>query len=205
MARPPRQRSVGASAPALANISAASGKPNASGKLPASVELMLSIPIPVSRTRQVAHTTRITRASVGKRARRRRQKPSGIGTSHQKTLPTAASIDRSAKYMNVGVAQITNSAHPACPMAKPTRSRRPAADARAARNTLLTAADLAAPEDRREGQVGAPWTPALDSAFAPRRSRRQPARPRSSRVGSRAMTMAVAKAIDVRRMRSRWL
>eukprot|EP00964_Phaeocystis_antarctica_P003975 scaffold2123_cov69-Phaeocystis_antarctica.AAC.3 len=181
---------------------------------------MLSIPIPVSRTRQVAHTTRIARASVGKRARRRRQKPSGIGTSHQKTLPTAASIDRSAKYMIVGVAQITNIAHPACPMAKPTRSRRPAADARAARNTLLTAADLAEfresshkPEDRRkknegrreEDEVGAPWTPALDSAFAPWRSRRQPARPRSSRVGSRAMAMAVVKAIDVRRLRSRWL
>eukprot|EP00964_Phaeocystis_antarctica_P017330 scaffold9564_cov85-Phaeocystis_antarctica.AAC.6 len=106
MARLPRQRSVEASAPALANISAASGNPNASGMLPASVELMLSIPIPVNRTRQMAQTTRIARASVGKRARRRRQKPSGIGTSHQKTLPTAASIDRSAKYMNVGVTLI---------------------------------------------------------------------------------------------------
>eukprot|EP00964_Phaeocystis_antarctica_P074569 scaffold45860_cov78-Phaeocystis_antarctica.AAC.7 len=206
MARPPRQRSVGASAPALANISAASGKPNASGKLPASVELMLSIAIPVSRTRLMAHTTRIARASVGKRARRRRKKPSGIGTSHQRTLPTAASIDRSAKYMIVGVAQITSSAHPACPMAKLTRSRRPAADARAARNTPLTAAKLAAPEkDRRveprsEGERGRPsWTPTLDSgvtAFPPRRSRRQPARPRSFRVGSRAMAMAAAKAID---------
>eukprot|EP00964_Phaeocystis_antarctica_P073521 scaffold45117_cov87-Phaeocystis_antarctica.AAC.2 len=80
-------------------------------------------------------------------------------------------------------------------MTKLTRSRRPAADARAARNTLLTAADLAAPGDR-EGEVGAGWTPTLDSAFSPRRSRRQPARPRSSRVGSRAMAMAVTKAID---------
>eukprot|EP00964_Phaeocystis_antarctica_P121465 scaffold85130_cov78-Phaeocystis_antarctica.AAC.3 len=80
-------------------------------------------------------------------------------------------------------------------MTKLTRSRRPAADARAARNTLLTAADLAAPEDR-EGEVGAGWTPALDSEFSPRRSRCQPARPRSSRVGSRATAMAVAKAID---------
>eukprot|EP00964_Phaeocystis_antarctica_P095911 scaffold62300_cov75-Phaeocystis_antarctica.AAC.2 len=82
-------------------------------------------------------------------------------------------------------------------MTKLTRSRRAAADARAARNTPLTAADLAAPEDRREeGEVGAGWTPTLDSAFSPRRSRRQPARPRSSRVGSRAMAMAAAKAID---------
>eukprot|EP00964_Phaeocystis_antarctica_P017329 scaffold9564_cov85-Phaeocystis_antarctica.AAC.5 len=83
-------------------------------------------------------------------------------------------------------------------MAKLTRSRRPAADARAARNTLLTAADLAAPEKARraEGEVGASWTPTLGSAFASRRSRRQPARPRSSRVGSRAMAMAAAKAID---------
>eukprot|EP00964_Phaeocystis_antarctica_P058090 scaffold34434_cov95-Phaeocystis_antarctica.AAC.3 len=80
-------------------------------------------------------------------------------------------------------------------MTKLTRSRRPAADARAARNTLLTAADLAAPEDC-EGEIGAGWTPALDSAFSPRRSRRQPARPRSTRVGSRAMAMAAAKAID---------
>eukprot|EP00964_Phaeocystis_antarctica_P049115 scaffold28444_cov68-Phaeocystis_antarctica.AAC.4 len=80
-------------------------------------------------------------------------------------------------------------------MTKLTRSRRPAADAPAARNTLETAADLAAPEDR-EDEVGASWTATLDSAFPPRRSRRQPARPRSSREGSRAMAMAVAKAID---------
>eukprot|EP00964_Phaeocystis_antarctica_P020462 scaffold11314_cov58-Phaeocystis_antarctica.AAC.2 len=83
-------------------------------------------------------------------------------------------------------------------MTKLTRSRRAAADARAACNTPLTAAKLAAPEkDRREeGEVGASWTLTLDSAFAPRRSLRQPARPRSSRVGSKAMAMAVAKAID---------
>eukprot|EP00964_Phaeocystis_antarctica_P157369 scaffold127530_cov88-Phaeocystis_antarctica.AAC.2 len=82
-------------------------------------------------------------------------------------------------------------------MTKLTRSRRPAADARAACNTPLTAVDLArAPEDRRENEVTAPWAPKLDSASAPRRSRRQLARPRSSRVGSRAMAMAVVKAID---------
>eukprot|EP00964_Phaeocystis_antarctica_P044522 scaffold25579_cov67-Phaeocystis_antarctica.AAC.3 len=89
-------------------------------------------------------------------------------------------------------------------MAKLTRSRRAAADDRAARNTPLTAAELAAPEDR-VGEIGSPWTPALDSASAPRRSRRQPAIPRSSRVGSRAMATAAAKAIDVRRLSSRWL
>eukprot|EP00964_Phaeocystis_antarctica_P019587 scaffold10808_cov75-Phaeocystis_antarctica.AAC.2 len=98
-------------------------------------------------------------------------------------------------------------------MAKLTRSRRPAADSRAARNTPLTAAELAAPEGvpraaavaDREGEVAAPWAPTLDSASAPRRSRRQPARPRSSRVGSTAMAMAAAKAISVRRLRSHWL
>eukprot|EP00964_Phaeocystis_antarctica_P157342 scaffold127477_cov56-Phaeocystis_antarctica.AAC.2 len=106
--------------------------------------------------------------------------------------------------MMVGVMQITYSAHPVCPMAKLTRSRRPAADARAACNTPLTAAELAAPGvvlraaavAFSEGEVAAPRPPALDSASAPRRSRRQPARPRSSRVGSRAMAMAAAKAKD---------
>eukprot|EP00964_Phaeocystis_antarctica_P061978 scaffold37075_cov78-Phaeocystis_antarctica.AAC.4 len=89
-------------------------------------------------------------------------------------------------------------------MAKLTRSRRPAADSRAARNTPLTAVELAAPEGvlraaavaDREGEAAALRPPALGSASAPRRSRRQPARPRSSRVGSRAMAMAVTKAID---------
>eukprot|EP00964_Phaeocystis_antarctica_P004551 scaffold2459_cov72-Phaeocystis_antarctica.AAC.3 len=106
--------------------------------------------------------------------------------------------------MTAGISQITNSAHPVCPMAKLTRSRRPAADARAARNTPLAAAELAAPEGvlraaavaDREGEAAAPWTRTLGSASAPRRSRRQPARPRSSRVGSRAMAMAVVKAVD---------
>eukprot|EP00964_Phaeocystis_antarctica_P015241 scaffold8422_cov82-Phaeocystis_antarctica.AAC.2 len=103
-------------------------------------------------------------------------------------------------------------------MAKLTRSRRPAADSRAARNTPLTAAKLAAPDvvrmrtaavaaregkvntpltaaklaapdgvrmratafADREGEVAAPWAPTLGPASAPRRSRRQPARPRSS-------------------------
>eukprot|EP00964_Phaeocystis_antarctica_P057649 scaffold34127_cov77-Phaeocystis_antarctica.AAC.3 len=161
-------------------------------------------------TRQVAHTTRIARVSVGKRARRRRQRPSGTGTRHHRRQPTAATIGRPTKLMTVGVVLITYRAHPACPMTKLTRSRRPAADARAARNTPLTAAELAATEkDRRaEGEVGASWTPTLDSgvtAFAPWRSRRQPARPRSSRVGSRAVAMAAAKAMDVRRLRSCWL
>eukprot|EP00964_Phaeocystis_antarctica_P058087 scaffold34433_cov79-Phaeocystis_antarctica.AAC.2 len=92
-------------------------------------------------------------------------------------------------------------------MTKLTRSRRAAVDARAARNTPLTrAVKLAEPEGvlraaavaDREGEVAAPWTPTLDSASAPRRtrSRRQPARPRSSRVGSRAIAMAAAKALD---------
>eukprot|EP00964_Phaeocystis_antarctica_P074631 scaffold45935_cov75-Phaeocystis_antarctica.AAC.1 len=151
---------------------------------------------------ELAHTTRIARASVGKRARRRRQAPGGSGIDHHRLLPTAASIDWPAKYMIVGVAQITNSAHPACPMAKLTRSRRPAADSRAARNTPLNAAELAAPEvmlraatvTDREVKVAAPWAPALDAASAPRCSRRQPARPRSRRVGS-TMAMAAAKAI----------
>ena len=115
--------------------------------------------------------------------------------------------------MTAGLRLITKSAHPACPIAKLTRSRRPAADARAARNTPLTAAELAAPEGvlraaalaDREGEVAAPWTPALDSASAPRRSRRQPVRPRSSTVGSKAMAMAAAEAIVVRCLRSHWL
>eukprot|EP00964_Phaeocystis_antarctica_P066695 scaffold40359_cov69-Phaeocystis_antarctica.AAC.4 len=42
-----------------------------------------SAPDPVHVTRREAQTTRIARASVGKRARRRRQIPSGAGTSHQ--------------------------------------------------------------------------------------------------------------------------
>eukprot|EP00964_Phaeocystis_antarctica_P045093 scaffold25938_cov66-Phaeocystis_antarctica.AAC.1 len=120
-------------------------------------------------------------------------------------MPTAASIDWPVANMTDGVRPIADNAHPACTMTKLTRSRRPAADDRAARNTVVTAADLAAPEGvlkiaegraDREGEVGASWTRALDSAFSPRRSRRQPARPRSSRVGNRAMAMAVAKAID---------
>eukprot|EP00964_Phaeocystis_antarctica_P037675 scaffold21531_cov63-Phaeocystis_antarctica.AAC.3 len=98
-------------------------------------------------------------------------------------------------------------------MAKLTRSRRAAADARAARSCPLTAAELAAPEGVLraaavadcEGEVAAPWTPTLGSASAPRRSWRQPTRPRSSRLGSRAMAMAAAKAIAVRRLRSHWL
>ena len=44
--------------------------------------------------------------------------------------------------MIAGVTPIINSAHPACAMAKLTRSRRPAADSRAASNTPLTAAEL---------------------------------------------------------------
>eukprot|EP00964_Phaeocystis_antarctica_P019579 scaffold10807_cov79-Phaeocystis_antarctica.AAC.4 len=86
MARSPRQRSVGVSAAAVANCSAATGKPSAFGTLPASVAASSSIPSPVHRTIRVAHTTRIARASVGKRARRRRQRPGGISTSHQSTL-----------------------------------------------------------------------------------------------------------------------
>eukprot|EP00964_Phaeocystis_antarctica_P010596 scaffold5836_cov68-Phaeocystis_antarctica.AAC.1 len=95
-------------------------------------------------------------------------------------------------------------------MAKLTRSRRPAADARAARNTPLTAAKVAAPDGvrmraaafaDREGEVAALWTLTLDSASAPRRSRRQPARPRSSRVGSRAMATAAAKPVVGKRGR----
>eukprot|EP00964_Phaeocystis_antarctica_P080428 scaffold50224_cov56-Phaeocystis_antarctica.AAC.1 len=213
MARSPRQRSVGVSAAAAVKISAASGKPKASGQSPASVAAMWSAPNPVNPTTRVAHTTRIARASVGKRARRRRQLPGGSGTSHQNRLPTAASIDWPVENMTDGVALITSRAHPACPMAKLTRSRRPVADARAARNTPLTAAELAAPEGvlraaalaDREGEVAAPWTPALDSASAPRRSRRQPVRPRSSRVGSTTMAIAAAKAIAVRCLRSHWL
>eukprot|EP00964_Phaeocystis_antarctica_P051869 scaffold30305_cov62-Phaeocystis_antarctica.AAC.1 len=93
MARSPRQRSVGVSAPAAKKNSAGNRKLSASGRPAcASVDLMVSIPIPVYRTRQVAHTTRIARSSVGKRARRRRQTPSGNETSHQKRLPTTASI-----------------------------------------------------------------------------------------------------------------
>eukprot|EP00964_Phaeocystis_antarctica_P003830 scaffold2058_cov69-Phaeocystis_antarctica.AAC.4 len=213
MARSPRQRSVVASAPALAKSSAASGKPNAPDQTPASVPTRMSAPIPVHTTTAVAHTTRIARASVGKRARRRRQRPSGAGTSHHMREPTAASIGSPAEYIIEGVEQITNSAHPTCPIAKLTRSRRPSADARAARNTPLTAAELAAPEGvlsaaavaDREGEVAAPWPLTLDSASAPRRSRRQPARPKSSRVGSRAIATTAAKAISVRCLRSRWL
>ena len=44
---------------------------------------------------------------------------------------------------------ITDSAHPACPIAKLTRSLRPAADARAARSFSLTAAVLAARAESR--------------------------------------------------------
>eukprot|EP00964_Phaeocystis_antarctica_P138597 scaffold103261_cov84-Phaeocystis_antarctica.AAC.1 len=175
---------------------------------------MLSAPYPDHRTRQVEHTTRIARASVGKRARARARAPSGIGTHHHTREPTAALIDWPVVNMTDGITLITSRAHPVCPMAKLTRSRRPAADARAACNTPLTrAVERAAPGvvlraaavADREGEVAAPRPPALDSASAPRRSRRQPARPRSSRVGSRAMAMAAVKAIDVRRQSSRWL
>ena len=61
-------------------------------------------------------------------------------------VQTAASIDWPKLRMTAGVTPITNSAHPACPMAKLTRSRRPVADARAARSTPFTAAELAAPK-----------------------------------------------------------
>ena len=105
------------------------------------------------------------------------------------------------KAMAAGVTLITNIAHPVSPIARLTRSRRPASDSRAARNTPLTAAELAAPDGVLravadadcEREAAAPWSPTLDSASSPRRSRRQPARPRSSRVGSRAMAMAAAK------------
>ena len=66
--------------------------------------------------------------------------------------------------MITGVKHIADSAHPACPMAKLTRSRRPAAAARAARSTPFTAAELAAPKSvlrvdplaGSEGEVVAP-------------------------------------------------
>eukprot|EP00964_Phaeocystis_antarctica_P064536 scaffold38836_cov67-Phaeocystis_antarctica.AAC.4 len=141
MARSPRQRSVGTSAAAVAKFSAAFGI-RSTGESPASIAAIWSIANPVNTTRQRAHTTRIARASVEKRARRRRHWPGGA-THHRST---AAVIDKPAKYMTVGGKQITNSAHPACPMTKLTRSRRPTADARAARSTPLTAAELAAPE-----------------------------------------------------------
>eukprot|EP00964_Phaeocystis_antarctica_P046781 scaffold27053_cov72-Phaeocystis_antarctica.AAC.2 len=206
MARSPRQHSVGASAATVAKHSAARRKPIASGRTSASVAAMLSAPNPVSTTTPVAHNTRIARASVGKRARRRRQRPGAYSTSHQEPV----------KLITAGVRPIANSAHPACPIIKLTCSRRPAASSRAAYNSLLTAANLSLAALRAaaladgENEVAladgaAPWTPALDSASAPRRSRRQPPRPRSSRVGSRAMAMAAAKAINVRRLRSRWL
>eukprot|EP00964_Phaeocystis_antarctica_P048098 scaffold27847_cov65-Phaeocystis_antarctica.AAC.2 len=112
--------------------------------------------------------------------------------------------ERPTKAMTAGVRLITSRAHPVCTIAKLTRSRRPAADSRAACNTPLTVAELAAPEVVLRAaaiadcvrEVAAPWTPTLDSAFAPRRSRCRPARSRSSRVGSRAMAMAVVKAIS---------
>eukprot|EP00964_Phaeocystis_antarctica_P153870 scaffold122308_cov63-Phaeocystis_antarctica.AAC.1 len=49
-------------------------------------------PNPVHTTRRVALTTRMKRASVGKRARRNRQIPRGAGTSHSWALPMIASI-----------------------------------------------------------------------------------------------------------------
>ena len=71
-------------------------------------------------------------------------------------------------------------------MAKLTRSRRLAADARVARSFPFTAAELAA----LEGVVRvAPVTDCEGEAVA--RSRRQePARPRSSKVGSTARAAA---------------
>eukprot|EP00964_Phaeocystis_antarctica_P027015 scaffold15210_cov81-Phaeocystis_antarctica.AAC.4 len=108
--------------------------------------------------------------------------------------------------MTAGVTLTTDSAHPACLIAKLTRSHRAVAASRATCNTPMTAAELAAPEGvliviaaavaDREGEVGAPRPPTLGSASAPWRSRHRPARPRSSRVGSRAMAMPAAKAID---------
>eukprot|EP00964_Phaeocystis_antarctica_P031852 scaffold18016_cov65-Phaeocystis_antarctica.AAC.2 len=176
-------------------------------------------------TMKIAFATRIARASVGKRARAKRQAPTVDGTTHQSWSPTAASSDWPVANMIQGADPIAKNAHPACPIAKLTRSRRPAADSRAASNTPLTAAELdpiiaaaaiaavvaasiavtvAAAVADREGEVAAPWTSTLDSEPAPRRSRRQPARPRSSRVGSMATAMATAKAIAIRRRRSRW-
>ena len=159
--------------------------------------------------------------------------PGGSATSHQTALPIAASIDWPAKFMTSGLALITKKAKPACPMAKLTRSLRPAAEARAARNTPLTAAMLAAPEVVRmraiavggcegdiaalrghnlalrasrinsEVEIAAPCSPTLGATFALRRcTRRQPARPRSSRVGSKATAMAAAKSTTVRRLSS---
>eukprot|EP00964_Phaeocystis_antarctica_P066694 scaffold40359_cov69-Phaeocystis_antarctica.AAC.3 len=68
--------------------------------------------------------------------------------------------------MTETVRLVADSAQPACPIAKLTRSRRPAADARAACNTPLIAAELslAAAEGvkvasavaDREGEVVAP-------------------------------------------------
>eukprot|EP00964_Phaeocystis_antarctica_P045094 scaffold25938_cov66-Phaeocystis_antarctica.AAC.2 len=75
---------VGVSAAAAAKSSVAAEKPYTPGTSPASVEAMLSIPNPVITTMKAVHTTRIARASVGKRARRRRQMPSWNGTSHHR-------------------------------------------------------------------------------------------------------------------------
>eukprot|EP00964_Phaeocystis_antarctica_P097178 scaffold63345_cov76-Phaeocystis_antarctica.AAC.2 len=162
----------------------------------------MAAPSPVQMTNVDAHTTRIARASVGKRARGRRQAPIGYGTSHNKVSPTVAAIDWPAASMIAGVTQIADIAHPACPMAKLTRSRRLAADSRAARNTPLTAAELAAPEGvlravavaDSEDEVAAPCAPTLGSAFTPRcNNRRQPETPRSSKVGKKATATGVVK------------
>jgi len=110
------------------------------------VKTMKSAPYPIYVITKVAHTMRIARVSMGKTARRSRQFPGGASMVHQLRSPTAASIDRAVMNMITGVKDTAKSAHPACPMAKLTRSRRPAADARAARSTPFTAAELAAPK-----------------------------------------------------------
>eukprot|EP00964_Phaeocystis_antarctica_P153871 scaffold122308_cov63-Phaeocystis_antarctica.AAC.2 len=94
-----------------------------------------------------------------------------------------------------GVRLTTRMAHPACPMAKLTCSRRPAADSRAARS-------VPAHQARAARAARAAREVALVFASAPRRNRRQPARPRSSRVGRIAMAAAKLTANAVL---ARWL
>ena len=141
MARKPRNQSVGTSAPASAKVNTAPTVSIGLGLCFRSALALLSKANPVPRTTTVMHTMRMAVASVGKRARRSRQMPSG---NSEKNDPGWTSIGWPVCNIKEGVTAITKRAHPVWTIAKLTRSLRPAADLRAALSLFLTPAALVA-------------------------------------------------------------
>eukprot|EP00964_Phaeocystis_antarctica_P118224 scaffold82024_cov63-Phaeocystis_antarctica.AAC.1 len=111
----------------------------------------------------------MARSSVGRRARRSTQRPSGTTVAQYIMGPTTASILRPIIHMIKGVTPNTMSAHPSCSI---TCSRRCAAERRAARSLLAVALD------------------ASSAAAVRRRRRRQRRRSRGSRARRAAMEHA---------------